>query len=79
MGWFSFIGEPISQFKIIPRIASFSLDFEGFKSMFNNFLLDKLRKNAYPIKKNMMIPASRKDEDLDMIMKRFKILDENKS
>lgn len=32
--------------------------------MFNNFLLDKLRKNAYPIKKNMMIPASRKDEDL---------------
>jgi hypothetical protein len=60
-GWFSFIGEPISKFKIYPRIGSYRIDLEILRTMFNNFLLSKLRKNTYPIKQKILIPVSKKD------------------
>lgn len=60
-GWFSFIGEPISKFKIYPSIANYRIDLETLRNLFNNFLLSKLKKNTYPIKQKILIPASRKD------------------
>lgn len=43
--------------------------------MFNNFLLNKLKKNTYPIKQPIAIPASKKDNDFEIIEKRFKVLE----
>jgi hypothetical protein len=66
-GWFSFIGEPISKFQIFPSIASYRIDLEILRTMFNNFLLNKLKKITYPIKQKISIPISKKDEDLKII------------
>lgn len=66
-GWFSFIGEPITKFKIVPSIANLKFDIETLRSMFNNFLLGKLKRMTYPIKQKIKIPASKKDEDLKLI------------
>lgn len=76
-GWFSFIGEPISKFHIVPSIGNYRIEVDTLKNIFNNFLLNKLKKNTYPIKQKIPIPASKKDEDLMIIMKRFKAIEEN--
>lgn len=73
-GWFSFIGEPISKFKIVPSIGNYRFDIETLRTIFNNFLMNKLKKNTYPIKQKMSIPASKKDEDLAKIYERFKVI-----
>lgn len=36
--------------------------------------MNKLKKNTYPIKQKMSIPASKKDEDLAIIENRFKVI-----
>ncbi len=76
-GWFSFIGEPISKFKIVPSIANYRFDIDSLRNMFNNFLLNKLKKHTHPIKQAIFVPASKKDNDLEMIQKRFKVIQDN--
>lgn len=75
-GWFSFIGEPIAKFKIVPSIGNYRFDIESLRNIFNDFLMNKLKKNTYPIKQKMLIPASKKSDDLAIIEKRFKVIEE---
>ena len=45
-------------------IANYSLfNTDTMKTIFNNFLNNKLKKNAYPIKQAITIPASVKNND----------------
>lgn len=60
-GWFSFIGQPIAKFKIVPKIMNYRIDTTAFAGLFNKFLMDSLRKNMYPAKQKILIPASTKD------------------
>ena len=72
-GWFSFIGEPIPKFKTTPSIGSYTIDLETSSTMFHNFLLRKMKQTTYPIRQKIPIPMSKKNEDLAMIEKRFKM------
>ena len=73
-GWFSFIGEPIPKFKIIPSLGRYTIDLETSKTMFHNFLLKKLKQITYPVRQKLPIPMSKQNEDLLLIEKRFKTM-----
>jgi|688.fasta_scaffold507551_1 hypothetical protein len=40
---------------------SYRFDATAFAGVFNRFLMDNLRKNMYPAKQKILIPASTKD------------------
>ena len=42
-GWFSFIGEPIAKFDIVPVISNVTIDYQSVKRAFENIILGKMR------------------------------------
>jgi hypothetical protein len=40
---------------------NYRIDTTAFAGLFNKFLMDSLRKNMYPAKQKILIPASTKD------------------
>ena len=59
-GWFSFIGEPIAKFDIVPIIGNVTIDYQSVKNAVEGIILGKMKQATYPIRQKMPIPLGKK-------------------
>lgn len=55
-GWFSFIGEPAVRIDVIPAVGSFTIDYAAVRKLIQNFVMNLLKKNVYPMKSSLRVP-----------------------
>jgi hypothetical protein len=69
--WVSFVGEPECKVTPKPKINNVAINNANVASLFQKFILDKLKQMIYPIKKKIMIPLYRKDDEYELIRRRY--------